>query len=272
MTDLTVLVSPNPLYPVMGNTNTFSFGLRSSPKFTHRPVMITLERDIDPEEAAAAAADRYKNIRGENESRRLSESSSNSSSSRPSSPASLQAPLSWYSAPSPRRPRNPQRTADAALLSPPINTWKSPDSEFTRRSRPGHRSTRSRSAPPGKTEFEVQQERAFAQAKWEADASTLASASASPLHLSFGNAASDIVSDTTQQQLQQLQQQQQQQEQQPGLSFGLERRKSQPSVPVGIDFPRLVQLQNAARRNFSGIATAPHTRNELVKPPPPLRE
>src|ERR1700733_264496 len=48
MTDLTVLVSPVPLYPAMKKG--FTFGRRSP---VSHPVMVTLETEIEPEESEA---------------------------------------------------------------------------------------------------------------------------------------------------------------------------------------------------------------------------
>ncbi|KAF4622454.1 hypothetical protein D9613_009479 [Agrocybe pediades] len=108
MTDLTVLVSPIPLYPDAGN---YTFGKRRSIPPQSRPIMVVLEKDRDEEEGA----DRVK----------LSQS--------PVDEDFINPPTSPY-----RRSRQP-RVVDSNLLSPPINTWKS---------RPRHRPTRSQSAPP----------------------------------------------------------------------------------------------------------------------------
>ncbi|TFK67299.1 hypothetical protein BDN72DRAFT_107067 [Pluteus cervinus] len=131
MTDLTVLVAPNPLYPTMNSS--FTFGRKQS-QVAHPPIMVTLERDLEGDE-----------------NNRWRGSSTEGSSSTTTSP--------------PRRSRPLRREYDEGLLSPPINTWKSPDSRFSR-----HRPTRSRSAPPGKTAFEMQQEHAIAVATAEAKA------------------------------------------------------------------------------------------------------
>ncbi|KDR71658.1 hypothetical protein GALMADRAFT_143905 [Galerina marginata CBS 339.88] len=91
MTDLTVLVSPIPLYPDTGN---FSFGRRSTHPLA-RPIMVTLETEIDQE------ADREKpNVVSPVDEDFVEQ---------PTSP--------------PRRSRTP-RIVDSNLLSPPINTWK----------------------------------------------------------------------------------------------------------------------------------------------------
>ncbi|KAF8962915.1 hypothetical protein BDZ97DRAFT_1662412 [Flammula alnicola] len=106
MTDLTVLVSPIPLYP---ETRDFSFGRRSKPAQT-RPIMVTLETDIDEE------ADEER------------------------TPVEPPVETDFIAPPTspPRRSRTP-RVVDSNLLSPPVNTWKA---------RPRHRPTRSQSAPP----------------------------------------------------------------------------------------------------------------------------
>ncbi|KIK04475.1 hypothetical protein K443DRAFT_130829 [Laccaria amethystina LaAM-08-1] len=110
MTDLTVLVSPMPLYPM---TKGFVFGRSKSPALP-RPIMVTLETEADPD-------DDSQNQAGDE----------SASSSHP------------HSDPPPRRSRRRSSgDTDPALLSPPVNTWKSP------RTRPGHRPTRSQSAPP----------------------------------------------------------------------------------------------------------------------------
>ncbi|KAF9559393.1 hypothetical protein CPC08DRAFT_525951 [Agrocybe pediades] len=108
MTDLTVLVSPIPLYPDAGK---HTFGKQRSIPPQSRPIMVVLEKDRDEEEGA----DRVK----------LSQS--------PVDEDFINPPTSPY-----RRSRQP-RVVDSNLLSPPINTWKS---------RPRHRPTRSQSAPP----------------------------------------------------------------------------------------------------------------------------
>jgi len=107
MTDLTVLVSPIPLYPDTGN---FTFGKRRSVTPQARPIMVVLEKDRNEDEEA---------------DRTLSQS--------PVDQDFINPPIS-----SPKRSRTP-KIVDHNLLSPPVNTWKS---------RPRHRPTRSRSAPP----------------------------------------------------------------------------------------------------------------------------
>ncbi|TFK38553.1 hypothetical protein BDQ12DRAFT_723390 [Crucibulum laeve] len=105
MTDLTVLVSPTPLYP---STAGFTFG-RSPPRPVSRPIMVTLESESHVEENEGEA----------------------------------QLESSPTPQPPPRKSRSP-RHMDSSLLSPPINTWKSPQE----RSQTRHRPTRSQSAPP----------------------------------------------------------------------------------------------------------------------------
>lgn len=112
MTDLTVLVSPMPLYPAMKQG--FIFGRRES-RPVSRPIMVTLESEIDPEESAGA------------------DESQSPDQPHPQSPST------------PKRGRSPR--FDSSFLSPPINTWKS------KPPRPRHRPTRSQSAPPERTGF-----------------------------------------------------------------------------------------------------------------------
>ncbi|KAG6872343.1 hypothetical protein C0995_010561 [Termitomyces sp. Mi166 len=87
MTDLTVLISPLPLYPAMKPT--FTFGRRASQPAS-RPIMVTLETEREPDGEEGTAG---------NEDESLS-----------SSP--------------PKRSRSPMRY-DSKLLSPPPHTWKS---------------------------------------------------------------------------------------------------------------------------------------------------
>lgn len=122
MTDLTVLVSPIPLYP---SRNEFSFG---RPKQTlSRPIMVTLETEVDPQDA------------------------DNDSASGPSYPF----PHSRAGENARTCPRS--AVVDPELLSPPVNTWKSRSS--TRPSyRYQHRPTRSQSAPPDRRSIKEEQE------------------------------------------------------------------------------------------------------------------
>ena len=92
MTDLTVLVSPMPIYP---ETNEFTFGRRSVRPLT--PIMVTLESEIDEE------ADRE--------------------ASKVKSPVNDPDFISPPTSPK-RRIRSPA-TVDSNLLSPPVNTWRS---------------------------------------------------------------------------------------------------------------------------------------------------
>lgn len=115
MTDLTVLVSPMPLYPSMKQG--FVFG-RRTPRPASRPIMVTLESEVDPEEPEVA-----------------------DDASQSSNQPHLASPPS-----SPRRSRSPR--FDSSLLSPPVNTWKS-------KPRPRHRPTRSQSAPPERSVFQA---------------------------------------------------------------------------------------------------------------------
>ena len=115
MTDLTVLVSPMPLYPM---TKGFTFGRSKSPALP-RPIMVTLETEADPDDDS------------QNQARVESASSSHPHSETP-----------------PRRSRRRSSgDTNPALLSPPVNTWKAPNT------RPRHRPTRSQSAPPERRTF-----------------------------------------------------------------------------------------------------------------------
>ena len=92
MTDLTVLVSPLPLYP---DTRDFTFGRRTSRPLS-KPIMVTLETEIDEVEADQRKPQVLPPVDTDFVS--------------PASP--------------PRRSRTP-RVVDSNLLSPPVNTWKS---------------------------------------------------------------------------------------------------------------------------------------------------
>ncbi|KAF5319458.1 hypothetical protein D9619_008469 [Psilocybe cf. subviscida] len=108
MTDLTVLVSPIPLYP---ETRDFTFGRRSKTPKGRPPIMVTLETEIE---------------QGADDQRQRTP---------------VASPIETdFTQPAtrPRRSRTPQ-VVDQGFLSPPVNTWKS---------RPRHRPTRSQSAPP----------------------------------------------------------------------------------------------------------------------------
>jgi hypothetical protein len=106
MTDLTVLVSPIPLYP---NRNDFSFGRPKQP--LSRPIMVTLETEVETHEVEAQEAD--------NDSE-----------------------CHFY----PQSRASENIRIDPGLLSPPVNTWKSRSPP--RPYRYQHRPTRSQSAPP----------------------------------------------------------------------------------------------------------------------------
>jgi hypothetical protein len=101
MTDLTVLVSPIPLYP--SNNTLFSRG----PQPQRRPIMVTLETTID-ETLTQAEADSTPGRDAHGSQRAV------------------------------------RTVVDPALLSPPVNTFKS------RQNCTRHRPTRSQSAPPGR--------------------------------------------------------------------------------------------------------------------------
>ncbi len=113
MTDLTVLISPIPLYP---NKNEFSFGRPKQP--LSRPIMVTLETEVETHEAETQEAD------NDSECHFYPQSRANEIRIHPRS-----------------------AVVDPGLLSPPVNTWKSrsptrPSYRFQ------HRPTRSQSAPP----------------------------------------------------------------------------------------------------------------------------
>lgn len=90
MTDLTVLVSPIPIYP---ETNEFTFG-RRRPVRPLTPIMVTLESEIDEE--ADQEAD------------------------PPINDSDFITPPT-----TPKRRITTQTTVDTNLLSPPVNTWRS---------------------------------------------------------------------------------------------------------------------------------------------------
>lgn len=113
MTDLTVLVSPIPLYP---ETKEFTFGRRPRPL---TPIMVTLETEID--EKADEKADPEADTEASNGKSPLID-------------------VDFITPPtSPKRRIRTPTVVDSNLLSPPANTW---------RSRPRHRPTRSQSTPP----------------------------------------------------------------------------------------------------------------------------
>ena len=92
MTDLTVLLSPMPIYP---ETNEFTFGRR--PVRTLTPIMVTLETEID-EEADQEAS--------------MAKSPTND--------------MDFITPPTtPKRHITTPTTVDSNLLSPPVNTWRS---------------------------------------------------------------------------------------------------------------------------------------------------
>ena len=92
MTDLTVLVSPIPIYP---ETNEFTFGRRPVRPLT--PIMVTLETEID-EEADQQASNAKSPINN----------------------------MEFITPPTtPKRPIRTPTTVDSNLLSPPVNTWRS---------------------------------------------------------------------------------------------------------------------------------------------------
>ena len=93
MTDLTVLVSPLPLYP---DTKDFTFGRRTSRPLS-KPIMVTLETEIDEAEA----------------------------DQREPQVLPLPPDTEFISPTSPPRRSRTPRVVDSNLLSPPVNTWKS---------------------------------------------------------------------------------------------------------------------------------------------------
>jgi hypothetical protein len=113
MTDLTVLVSPIPVYP---ESKEFIFGRRSLRPLT--PIMVTLETEAGEEDDQEADQEASK----------------------------VNSPINdkdFITPPTtPKRCTRTPATVDSNLLSPPVNTW---------RSRPRHRPSRSQSAPPPPT-------------------------------------------------------------------------------------------------------------------------
>ncbi|PPR04878.1 hypothetical protein CVT26_012719, partial [Gymnopilus dilepis] len=169
MTDLTVLVSPIPLYPDAGGSSIFSSLRSTRSRGNIRSVMVTLEREIDqeeeesrqertrgrerPEEAASSKTNPNRpgdSAGSESEPESLVNSPTTSASSPTAAFPSLSSNSAFtfpstIAAPRPRKPqREPPTTTDPNLLSPPINTWKSRPPP----TRPRHRPTRSQSAPP----------------------------------------------------------------------------------------------------------------------------
>jgi hypothetical protein len=122
MTDLTVLVSPIPLYP---ETRDFTFGRRQKPT-QPRPIMVTLETEIEEADSAQ-----------------------NSPIDKPIDTDFINTPTS-----PPRRPRTP-RVVEPHLLSPPVNTWKSRPRHRPTRS---HSAPPERRSPTPDTEEQPQRE------------------------------------------------------------------------------------------------------------------
>ncbi|PPQ72708.1 hypothetical protein CVT24_012919 [Panaeolus cyanescens] len=164
MTDLTVLISPIPLYPLTaaatgnGTGKRWSRGAQTA---LSKPIMVTLERDVDEPggNSGGSGNGRENESEGRREQgtpprgRRASRSDITSSSSSPSassSASSSSTPLSssahnprspprltnppshlaqdpdFINPPRKNRPRaGPPRVVDKHLLSPPVNTWKS---------------------------------------------------------------------------------------------------------------------------------------------------
>ena len=114
MTDLTVLVSPIPIYP---ETNEFTFGRRSVRPLT--PIMVTLETEIDEEADQEAAKDK-------------SPTNDMDFITPPTTPKSIRTPT----------------TVDSNLLSPPVNTWRSRPRHRPSRSQSAPPERRSPPAPP----------------------------------------------------------------------------------------------------------------------------
>ncbi|KIY49618.1 hypothetical protein FISHEDRAFT_57900 [Fistulina hepatica ATCC 64428] len=155
MADLTVLVSPLPL-PAIPSSSHFPFRRRSQPRFSSKPVMVTLEAasdDVDSDDDMVADGSRNGMHEDDHDktSKTQSESLENSCSNSPANTRS-NSPLTSRSA-SPSTPTRRSSTRklppplDTSLLSPPVNTWRR------------HRPTRSQSAPPGRTTFVKRVER-----------------------------------------------------------------------------------------------------------------
>lgn len=118
MTDLTVLISPTPLYaPMM--TSRFPFRRSTSNLIT--PTMVTLETEREPEVCESPVADN---------SEPAQEPVQDSESLQPK-----------------RRGRASSRIVDPNFLSPPVNTFKAAG---YRPHAKRHRPTRSQSAPPAR--------------------------------------------------------------------------------------------------------------------------
>ena len=121
MTDLTVLISPTPLYSPMMRSRPFPFG-RSTPNLI-TPVMVTLETEREPELTEPPEADTRSHLEPAQDH--------------------VQEPESLPK----RRGRALSRIVDPNLLSPPVNTFKAAGYRpHTTR----HRPTRSQSAPPAR--------------------------------------------------------------------------------------------------------------------------
>ncbi|EAU83744.1 hypothetical protein CC1G_05648 [Coprinopsis cinerea okayama7 len=151
MTDLTVLVSPTPLYPKTKGL----FGRRTSQ--LNRAIMVTLESDSAPSQASSKSASNGRPSGGTTTT--TTPRSPSPTPNRIPTPTGVTATQNGGASGTgddgnetsntsgngrgtrPSRSRTPRY--DTSLLSPPINTWKSP------RPRPKHRPTRSQSAPPG---------------------------------------------------------------------------------------------------------------------------
>jgi len=161
MTDLTVLVSPTPLYP---GTRDFTFGIRKKPAL--RPIMVTLEKEIETQSQSLEA-----------------DPSASSDGSSPGETGELQR----------NRHLSQRHTiVDPDLLSPPVNTFKA--SRHSRTTR--HRPTRSQSAPPERRARTQENERepGVSEDSWQGSESLLAQVpsrrAATPPSLSFGNSRS----------------------------------------------------------------------------------
>ncbi|TFK22502.1 hypothetical protein FA15DRAFT_706314 [Coprinopsis marcescibilis] len=152
MTDLTVLVAPTTLPSTRG-----IFGRRTS-QISPRPIMVTLETELEPQGDGRASGE---------------------------APGQMEHPGGRPS----RRGRGPRY--DTALLSPPINTWKSP------KPRPRHRPQRSQSAPPGDRTPKLQE--TFPEAKTRAKESPEIlynrplARTPSPVRTSFASARGELV-------------------------------------------------------------------------------
>ncbi|KAF8632135.1 hypothetical protein AX15_002029 [Amanita polypyramis BW_CC] len=139
MTDLTVLISPTPLYSHMMNKRPFSFR-RSTPSLHIKPVMVTLETEREASDEGDESGTGDSDVAGTTTAAATVSQFSLQATTAQRDGFRLQSPVR-------RRGRAQSRTVDPNLLSPPVNTWKASDPpNYIKR----HRPTRSQSAPPAR--------------------------------------------------------------------------------------------------------------------------